>query len=101
MKRLLSLAIGGTAMNRHVAREAAIRGALGEGGVFAGQFFGPEDSWATIPGRSHHTRERVEELLAGLRVHQFVESKKPGVDAEGNPKHWHVFHVVAQRSGAE
>lgn len=74
---------------------ASIRAALADGGLFAGQFFGPEDTWATIPGRSHHTREQVQQLLAGLTILQFDESKKPGHDAEGNPKHWHAFHVVA------
>jgi SAM-dependent methyltransferase len=76
---------------------AAIRASLAPGGCFAAQFFGPEDSWASIPGRTHHTREQVQQLLEGLTIHQFEESKKPGHDAEGNPKHWHVFHVVAQR----
>lgn len=74
----------------------AIRAALAPGGCFAGQFFGPHDTWASIPGRSHHTREQVQQFLAGLTVHQFEESRKPGHDAEGNPKNWHVFHVVAQ-----
>ncbi|MCC6428420.1 MAG: class I SAM-dependent methyltransferase [Phycisphaerales bacterium] len=76
---------------------------LGEkesGGRFAGQFFGPRDSWASIPGRSHHSRAEVEHMLAGLEVEHFQEDEKDGVDAEGNEKHWHVFHVVARRTGS-
>ena len=37
--------------------------AIRPGGRFAGQFFGDRDSWASIPGRTHHSREEVEELL--------------------------------------
>jgi len=75
----------------------AIRSAMAPGSVFAGQFFGPQDSWATIPGRSHHTREQVQQMLDGLVIGHLDESNKPGHDAEGNAKHWHVFHVVAKR----
>jgi SAM-dependent methyltransferase len=76
---------------------AAIRTALTPPALFAAQFFGPEDSWASIPGRTHHTRDQVHHLLDGLTILHLDESNKPGHDAEGNPKHWHVFHVVAQR----
>jgi SAM-dependent methyltransferase len=76
---------------------AAIRDALAPTALFAAQFFGPEDSWASIPGRTHHTRDQVHHLLDGLTLHHLDESKKPGHDAEGNAKYWHVFHVVAQR----
>lgn len=75
----------------------SIRASIAPGGLFAAQFFGPRDTWATIPGRTHHTREQVEQMLAGLTIHQMDESDKDGVDAENNPKHWHVFHVVAER----
>lgn len=77
----------------------AIRGALAPGGMLAGQFFGPLDSWASIPSRSHHTREQVEQMLTGLEILHLDESNKPGHDAEGNAKHWHVFHVVAKQPG--
>ncbi len=78
---------------------AFVRGLMASGGVFAGQFFGPRDSWAGISGRSHHTREQVADMLRGLQPLRFDEEERPGHDAEGNPKHWHVFHVVARRGG--
>ncbi|MEK6704113.1 MAG: class I SAM-dependent methyltransferase [Planctomycetota bacterium] len=78
-----------------------IRLVLAPGGYFAGQFFGPKDSWASIPGRSHFAREQVEEMLDGLFQVQFEESEKDGQDAEGNAKHWHVFHVVARKPDGE
>ncbi|QOI99754.1 MAG: class I SAM-dependent methyltransferase [Phycisphaeraceae bacterium] len=74
-----------------------IAGLVRGGAVFAGQFFGPRDTWATNPTRSHHTRGEVEGLFSGLRVHVLREDEKDGFDAEGRAKHWHVFHVVAGR----
>ncbi len=76
-----------------------IRSVIARDGRFAGQFFGPRDSWASIPGRSHHSREQVHALVEGLEIEQLVEDEKDGADAEGNPKHWHVFHVVARQIG--
>ncbi len=74
-----------------------IRAAIEPGGRFAGQFFGERDTWASIPDRSHHTRLRVEKLLLGLDVEYFKEDESDSVDAEGQDKHWHVFHVVARQ----
>jgi SAM-dependent methyltransferase len=71
--------------------------ALGPGGRFCGQLFGDRDSWASIPGRSHHTRPEVGRLLAPLTVEFLEEAEKDGTDALGAPKHWHVFHIVAHR----
>ncbi len=38
-------------------------------------------------------------MLEGLAIEQFEEDEKDGFDAEGNAKHWHVFHVVARKIG--
>jgi SAM-dependent methyltransferase len=74
-----------------------IRAAIEPGGRFAGQFFGERDTWANIPDRTHHTRLQVEKLLLGLDIEHFEEDEKDSQDAEGQDKHWHVFHVVARR----
>ncbi|MBX3385108.1 MAG: class I SAM-dependent methyltransferase [Phycisphaeraceae bacterium] len=71
--------------------------ALPPGGRFAGQLFGDRDEWATLTDRSHQTRERVDELLSPFDVEHFQEEERDGADAENNPKHWHVFHVVARK----
>lgn len=76
---------------------AWIRGVIGPGGRFCGQFFGLRDSWASIPGRSHHDLATVHAMLDGLEIELFREDEKDGQDAEGHAKHWHVFHVVARR----
>lgn len=72
--------------------------AIQPGGRFAGQLFGDRDAWASIPGRSHFTRERVVELLAPFDLEHFQEDEKDGFDATGDPKHWHVFHIVGRRT---
>ncbi len=74
---------------------ARIIASINPGGRFAGQFFGDRDEWATIPDRSHHTREQVERLLAPFRVELLKEEERDGQDCSGTSKHWHAFHVVA------
>jgi tellurite methyltransferase len=70
--------------------------ALRPGGIFAGQFFGVNDQWNTL-GRhmTFVTRERAEELLRGLDVVELREEDTDGHTADGSPKHWHVFHILA------
>lgn len=69
--------------------------AIRPGGLFSGQFFGDRDGWASVPRRSHHTREAALSLLAPFEIELFDEQEKDGKDAFGDPKHFHVFHVVA------
>jgi SAM-dependent methyltransferase len=68
---------------------------LHPGGRFAGQLFGNRDDWATIPGRSHHTRPEVEALFQSFEIEVFEEEEHDGQTALGQPKHWHLFHIVA------
>lgn len=82
----------------HFARVwGLVRAALRPGGFFAGQLFGDRDTWAAIPDRTHHTRGQALALLDGLTLHRFQEEEKDGEDCAGTKKHWHCFHVVAQR----
>lgn len=68
------------------------------GGRFAGQFFGNRDSWATMPDRTHHTREQVEELFEGFEFEMLNEEERDSAAVTtGEPKHWHVFHIVARK----
>ena len=43
------------------------------------------------------TREQVDELLSDLKVIEFKEEDKMGNISAGVLKHWHVFHVIAQK----
>lgn len=74
-----------------------IRRAIEPGGRFAGQFFGERDSWASLPDRSHQTRDAVLHLLDGLEIERFDEEERDGTDCHQQAKRWHVFHVVGKR----
>jgi SAM-dependent methyltransferase len=72
------------------------------GGYFAGQFFGTHDEW-NKPGSEVNflTRDRVDELLAGMSLVEVIEDDKEGGTATGANKHWHVFHVIARKNSSE
>lgn len=78
-----------------------IVGILKPGGRFAGQLFGLQDEWAQEPrtmARTFHQRSDVERLLGGLfSMEYFEEVERDGKTATGEPKHWHVFHIVARK----
>ena len=74
-----------------------ITNSLPPGGLFCGQLFGDQDSWATLPDRSHHTRQQVLDLLQPFKVIDLKEENKPGQEFDGTTKHWHVFHIVAAK----
>lgn len=71
--------------------------AIAPGGRFAGQFFGDRDSWATMPGRSHHSREEVMELLKDFEIEMMREEERDDPPEMRKPKHWQIFHVVAKK----
>ena len=70
--------------------------ALRPGGVFAGHFFGPSDTWFGTPDMTFHTQAEVESLLTGFEIVSIREQDEDGFAASG-PKHWHVFHVIARK----
>ena len=69
---------------------------LPAGGRFAGQLFGPDDEWAN-PGLTILTRAETDALLAPFTLDHFEEVNRPGKDAMGNTKHWHLFHIVGRK----
>lgn len=71
--------------------------AIRPGGRFAGQFFGDRDTWASLPGRTHHSREEVLELLKGFDIELLDEEEKDDPQEVRKPKHWQIFHVVAKK----
>jgi SAM-dependent methyltransferase len=77
-----------------------IREALAPGGVFAGQLFGIQDSWAGDPGMNFHARREVEGLLNGLQILRLQETEHDGHTFSG-PKHWHTFDILARKNPPE
>lgn len=79
---------------------AKIAASIRTGGRFAGQFFGVNDQWARTDdgiARTFHTRTDVERLLEGFEFEMLDEVERMGKNAHGEPKYWHVFHVVARK----
>ena len=75
---------------------ARIRRALAPGGVFAGQLFGPHDTWADDPDMTFCARHQVDVLLDGLDIVRLQETERDG-HAFSGPKHWHTFDILARK----
>ena len=71
--------------------------AIRPGGRFAGQFFGERDTWAGLPGRTHHSRDEVRALLEGFDIEMMREEERDDPPEVRSPKHWQLFHVVARK----
>ena len=74
-----------------------IASSLRRGGRFSGQLFGERDGWAREPALSFQRRAEVEEMLRAFQLERFDEIEEDGKTAIGEPKHWHVFHIVARK----
>ncbi len=84
--------------DRFSAVFSRLKNSLKPGGIFVGQFFGVNDSWNTAESvMTFFTREQAHAQLAGLELLEFIEEDQDGATADGTPKHWHVYHVVARR----
>jgi len=71
--------------------------ALPAGGRFSGQWYGPHDSWVGRPGMTFLGRDEAVALLDGFDLEMFEEEETDGTTPRGNPKHWHIFHIVARK----
>lgn len=75
-----------------------VKNSLNAGGVFVGQFFGPKDSWNTPNSEMNfHKEEGVRQLLDGLDILELTEEDRDATTTLGAPKHWHIFHIIAQK----
>jgi SAM-dependent methyltransferase len=75
---------------------------LTRGGRFCGQLFGDRDEWASAPDESKgqitfHSRGDVEELVRRFAVERLDEVEEDGRTAVGDPKHWHLYHLVLRK----
>jgi SAM-dependent methyltransferase len=86
------------ARDRYEATLRGIRDAVRPGGVLAATFFGQRDQW-NEPGSEVNftTQTSVRALFAGWELIELAEVEEDGQTADGTPKHWHVFHVIARR----
>lgn len=76
---------------------AGIVAALRSGGRFAGHLFGERDSWRTNPDMTFHTEAELRQRLVGFTIESLTEVEDDRPTALGDPKHWHIYEVVARR----
>jgi tellurite methyltransferase len=72
------------------------------GGIFSGQLFGRNDSWnVENSGMTFHTRAEAEAFFRDFELVHFEEEDHPGTTKLGEPKHWHIFHIIAKKPAGE
>ncbi len=80
--------------------EAALRrlvASVRPGGVMAATFFGRHDEWNKPgSGLNFTTEASVRKLFEGWEIVELREEEQDGQTADGTPKHWHVFHLIAR-----
>ena len=73
-----------------------IEKSLPHGGIFCGQLFGKEDTWATTRDyMTFHSSNDIKKLFKNFKFILFDESNSLGKTGLGEEKRWHVFHIVA------
>lgn len=76
---------------------ARIEASIAPGGRFSGQLFGDRDGWSSEEDLTFHRRAEAEALLTAFELELFDEVEEDSQTAVGDPKHWHVYHLVARR----
>lgn len=73
-----------------------IKGSLKNDGVFSGQLFGINDEW-NIQGKkmSFVDKNEVQKLFSDMKIVYLSECEEDSRTANGNPKHWHIFDIIA------
>lgn len=74
-----------------------IKSSIEIGGVFAGDFMGLKDSWASNYRCSTTplSKSEVKALFSGFEVVRFFERDETAKTSLGRLKHWHTYSVVA------
>jgi cyclopropane fatty-acyl-phospholipid synthase-like methyltransferase len=72
--------------------------AIKPGGLFAGQFLGENDEWASR-GHGLVDSNMLREIFRDFELIHFDEVQREGETTLKQAKFWHVFHVVARKPG--
>lgn len=77
-----------------------INSCIEPGGVFAGDFMGVNDSWASNYWTSTTplTEVDVKELFCNFKILRFHERDEDSQTSLGKLKHWHTYSIVAVKS---
>lgn len=75
-----------------------IKHSLRKRAIFTGQLFGLHDEW-NVANRtmSFLARDDILKLLMGMDILLLKETEMNGRTANGQPKHWHLFDIVARK----
>jgi len=76
---------------------ARVKKSLVKDGIFCGQFFGNRDGWHLNTKLTFVTKEKAQSMLDDMDVVLFDEKEFNGKTADGSPKHWHVFDIIARK----
>jgi len=68
-----------------------------KGGIFSGQFFGPNDEWSKYENMTFHSKEEIFGLFSDFAFEYFLEEEDNKQTMLGVQKHWHIFHIVAKK----
>ncbi|HVS79411.1 MAG TPA: class I SAM-dependent methyltransferase, partial [Candidatus Paceibacterota bacterium] len=73
-----------------------IKISLKPNGIFAGHFFGPNDTWCKEKREmTFVTESEIRELLKDMEITKLQEFERDSQTATGTPHHWHIFDVIA------
>lgn len=71
--------------------------AISPGGLFAGQLIGPDDDWAD-ESTSSFQRPALDRLFERFSYEHIEEVRRSGKTIWGEPKKWHLYHVIARKT---
>ncbi|MBB42816.1 MAG: SAM-dependent methyltransferase [Rhodospirillaceae bacterium] len=83
--------------NKFPALWENILSSLITGGRIACQLYGERDSWFGNPRMTFFSHSEIMALLKSLNVELFREEEEDSKTPRGYYKHWHIFHIVAQK----
>jgi tellurite methyltransferase len=78
-----------------------ILASLRPGGRVSCQLYGDRDSWVGNRTITFFTSGGIEALLHPLDIEMLEEEEDDSTTPRGEPKHWHIFHIVARKPVAE
>jgi tellurite methyltransferase len=83
--------------SRFDATVRRLRDSVRPSGVMAATFFGEHDEWNVVgTEQTFSTRAGIESMFEGWELIELTEVDEDGRTADGTPKHWHVFHLIAR-----
>jgi tellurite methyltransferase len=86
------------ARSRFDATVLRLRDSVRPRGVMAATFFGKNDEWNVAGAeQTFSSRSGIERVFNEWTILELTEVDEDGQTADGRPKHWHVFHLIAQR----